>query len=307
LKSAYALLLGLLLGGSWLHAEERPLDTVFFADGNKRPATVVGRTEDTIKLRYPSPEPGRPEVTVTEPLARIEQIQFADEITAETRERLRASPEELARLWGLWAPFVDVPRSPAPEIGLLYAETLLESDTPEARGRALGTFSQIEERSWDEQARAGGKQGRLLALIELGKAEEAVIEARKLATESEDPKILIQAKLILAAGALQDLRQLLEENPRWHLDPRVRPERERLYHEAVDLFLFPYLFHGSESASSARGLWGAIEVYQLIERPELVRETAQDLGTLYPDTPQAADAALLLQAEPDPNNENSES
>lgn len=281
---------------------EELLDTIFFADGNKRPATVLRRTEDSIKLQYPALQEGRAAVTVTEPLGRITQIEFADQIDPEKRDELGRDLGMLAELWQRWAPFLDVPRSPAAEVGLLYAHALLRTGEPEDLGTALGTFAQIEKRSWDEQSQSRGKEGRLLALIQLGKADEAVEEAKQLAIDSEEPKILIQAKLILAAGALQDLRKLLEENPRWYLDPRVRPERERLYHEAVDLYLFPYLFHGSEAEPSARGLWGAIEVYQLAEQPELVQETARDLVTLYPETPHAKEANALLESSQDHDN-----
>jgi hypothetical protein len=80
----------------------------------------------------------------------------------------------------------------------------------------------------------------------------------------------------------------------------VRPERERLFHEALDLYLFPYLFHGTETAAAARGLWGGLQLCQSGGAPAEARELAMDLTILYPGTPQAAEARRFLETNPPP-------
>lgn len=142
------------------------------------------------------------------------------------------------------------------------------------------------------------KEGRLRALVATGRAGEAVREAEQIASMTEDPAVLIEAKYILAEAAGTSLKKLLEDNPRWEEDLNVIPERNRLYHEAVDLFLYPSLFEGSQAEAAARGLWGAVGIYQLTGEAANALECARDITILYPGTKYAAPAKELIASLP---------
>ena len=111
--------------------------------------------------------------------------------------------------------------------------------------------------------------------------------------------MLIEAKYILATAADASLRKLLTDNPRWAEDSHVIPERHRLYNEALDLYLYPSLFAGSESEAAARGLWGAASIYLLAGESQKALECARDIAALYPHTKTASQAADLIASLPE--------
>ena len=90
-------------------------------------------------------------------------------------------------------------------------------------------------------------------------------------------------------------------HPRWIEDDEVRPEREALFHRAVDRHLFAYLHYGSEEAVAARGLWGAREVFEFAGEGERARECARDVVELYPETEFADKARDYLKKKADEN------
>jgi hypothetical protein len=101
------------------------------------------------------------------------------------------------------------------------------------------------------------------------------------------------------SGDLEALRQLLADNPRWYEDPPVRAERSRLLNDAADMALYPFLFHGTERARAAQGLGLALELYQITGDEEAARGVATDLIEIYPETPEAQQAAAI-QTKPKP-------
>jgi len=121
-------------------------------------------------------------------------------------------------------------------------------------------------------------------MVATGNAAGAVGEAAELAKESEDPEILIEAKFILAEVVQAQLKKLVEDNPRWYEDALIRPEYHRLANEALDLYLYPYLFYGSETDAAARGLWGAITIYEFVGDRHNALESARDITALYKET-----------------------
>jgi hypothetical protein len=188
-----------------------------------------------------------------------------------------------------------IPRSIAGQVGLLYGRLLLERGLDGDAETALEVFGQVEQHAWQYDNQQAARRGRLQALIALGRAEDAVVEARKLVDEADDPELLIEANYVVASSMLGQLRELLEENPRWEEDDRVRPERHRLYREALNLFLFPSLYYGSWDHAAARGLWGAIELYLLCDEPLRAARRAYDLAALYPQGEFAERARKVLE------------
>jgi hypothetical protein len=175
----------------------------------------------------------------------------------------------------------------------------LRTGKPGDAATALAVFSEIEKLSWSDDDTTLARQGRLRAMVATGDAASAVTEALELAKVSEDPAVLVEAKFILAEAADKQLRKLIEDNPRWEEDVNVVPERARLLNEALDLYLFPYLFFGSETQAATRGLWGAIGVHDFLGDKVLAREAARDLVAIYPGTPQARLASDFLATLPE--------
>lgn len=284
-----------------LRPQEETLDTLFLMDESKRLGRIVGYDGKYFRLQIPPSQPGQPMITVTEPRSRVIQVEFAPDDSRE--ELLRsATPRDLQKVSALWKrfePYLDIPKSPSAEIGNVYGDLLLRSGDSARAAEALELFTRIEKESWDEDERMLARQGRLRAMVATGRAAEAIDEARDLARISEDPAVLIEAKYILAVAAADNLKRLLEDNPRWEEDVRIRPERHRLYNDAVDQYLYPYLFFGSETEQAARGLWGAIEIYQLVGEPQNGVEAARDLITIYPETRYAPLAREYLAGLPE--------
>lgn len=280
------------------------VDTLFMNDaaGTRRVGHVVGIDATTFKLEVPlSVGPSGATARVAVPRAQVSRIEFAPN---EARERLIASPTAASAValnieWLRWQAFLPVPKSPAGAIANAYATALLATNDPKNAATALDVFSRVERDGWSDADRETAKQGRLRAMIATGHAADAVNEAKELAKESDDPTVLIEAKFILAEAAFASLKKLVDDNPCWTEDVLVRPEHDRLYNEALDLYLHPYLFLGSETDAAARGLWGAVQVYRFGGDDAEAVESARDLTRLYAGTKYAKLATDYLAKLPE--------
>ncbi len=273
-----------------------PLDTLFMNDAGqtKRKARVVSADEKFFKIE--TPLGGGAVATVSVPRADVSRIEFAP------NERLHQLLENatledvggLEGLWTRWRPFIGVPKSPAGRIVNVYTDLLLRSDDPQKARKAREILDEVSTELWDEQEMLTARQNQLRAMVATGDAAAAIEEAKELADVSDNPAVLIEAKYILAVAAHETLLTLIKNNPRWEEDVNVRPERARLVNESVDLYLYPYLFYGSETDAAARGLWGAIEIYEFVGDSENALESARDIEALYPDTTYAPRAAEIV-------------
>lgn len=277
-------------------------DTMFMNDaaGSRRVGHIVGIDANSFKVEVVLAVGGA-KATVGVPRAQVSRVEFAPN---DSRARLIASPTAanaaaIGVEWRHWQPFLGIAKSPAGAIGNAYAAALLATADSKQAGEALALFQSIEQTAWSDSDKAVAKQGRLRALVATGHAAEAVAEAVALAKDSEDPAVLIEAKFILAEAAAAKLRKLVEDNPRWTEDPLVRPEHDRLYNEALDLYLHPYLFLGSETDAASRGLWGALQIYRFGGDDANAVESARDLTALYAGTRYAALAREYLDKLPD--------
>lgn len=274
-------------------------DTVEFTDGTSRTGRLVGADERVFRLSIPPPVPGQPAATVSINRADVERIIFGPDADLEALQNdATIGRTAFARvLWQGMEPFLSVPESPAAKAGLLYGEILLLSKDPNRHNEAFALFSRIEKEAWDESDRESATRGRLKAMLELGRVDEASREAETLALQAEDPGLLLDTKLLLAETRLAALQELLALNPRWQEDPPVRAKRDELLNEALDLALYPFLFYGTAHEPAAKGLWLAREAYLLAEQPEAAREVATDITAIYPQTRYAAPAREALQKE----------
>lgn len=262
------------------------VDVIFLNDaaGTQRAGRVTGFDGTHFKLEVPLAVGANAKATVSVSPAEVDRIEFAPDAALDL---LLGNPDvpatSLASEWRRWQPFLSIAKSPAGAVGNAFAAALLKD--PARAGEALEIFSRVEKEAWNEDDRIAAGRGRLRAMVATGNAAAAVDEAQRLAEESEDPSVLIEAKFILAEAAFSALRKLVEENPRWMEDVFVRPEYERLYNEALDLYLHPALFLGSEVDAASRGLWGAVNVYEFGGDSGNAIATAEDILMLYPGTP----------------------
>ena len=284
-------LIAALLMGSSLPAQ----DVLFLKNGERRAGEISQADGVRLRLQIPLPAaPGAREVfaSVWIPLADIRSIEFSR--NPELEELLRPARarrlEDLAAAWAdhtIWRP---LPKSSAGRIGMAYGTDLMQAGRLAEASLAWQIFHEIERNAWREEDRMEAKQGRLRAMVACGNAAEALGEARELAQMTDNPAVLIEAKFLLAEADHMALRQLVAENPRWEDDVYVIPEQARLSAQALDQYLFPSLFFGTGSFPAARGLWGALQVYEFHGNKRSALECARDLVAWYPATPFGAQA-----------------
>lgn len=272
-----------------LHAE----DVLFLNNGEKRSGQLIGMDEKSFRLRVSlPPAPGSPPgaaspfASTSIPRTSVEHIEFAPDPALQALLK-NPTASQLAGIEARWEKvnsWLAVPRSSAARVGNALGDLWIRSGDPVRAVQALELFRKIEKEAWNDSDKMTAKQGRLRAMVATGQVKEAVQEAIELAKASEDPAVLIEAKYILAAADDKALRKLLEDNPRWEEDIHVIPERHRLYNEVLDLYLYPTLFAGTDAEASARGLWGAADIYRLTGETQNALECARDIVALYSGT-----------------------
>lgn len=274
------------------------LDIVTLKDGRLVKGRLSYVADEKLKIRMMIAGPRGTGSSMRDvPMDRVDWIDF--EMTPLDEQILRApgevSKSELHLHWGERSVRLENPRSKAGEFGLAYAGRLLDGGVDAEVEDAIRVFGIIEKRDWHAGRRGAARVGRLRALMALGRADEAVVEAKILAEETEDPGLLIEARYVLALAEFEELKELEKENPRWEEDIEVRPAREALFHRTVDRHLFAYLYFGSEEEVAARGLWGAREVLEFGGDRERARACARDIVELYPESTYAVRARDYLR------------
>ncbi|MCB1090956.1 MAG: hypothetical protein KDL87_05470 [Verrucomicrobiae bacterium] len=238
----------------------------------------------------------------TVPTSTVDYIEFGP-LPGETElmaSPQSADPKALEKVWDETSKHLHRPRSNAGAIGLAYADRLLRLPESFQWDFALTVFDRIRERDWNPAHRDEARKGRLRALIQLGRLKEATAEAKQLATETDDPEMLIEARYAMARADFVTLKALEADNPKWEEDDTVRPERNRLYHSIIDQFLWPYLFHGTLEELAARGLAAAAEAHDFAGHPEEATACRHDLGELYPQSASAEALRAAKAEEPVP-------
>ena len=220
---------------------------------------------------------------------------------------LESAPREVVEKW--WNesfPHLHRPRSRTARYGMAFADRLLETERESDWKRGLGIFDRIIEQAWSQEDKNLAKQGRLRSLIRLGEWDQAKSEAEVLTQKTEDPKLLIEVRYLMAAADFDRLKKLEEENPKWEEDDEVYPLRNDLFHDAVDQFLWPFLFYGTREEAAVRGLLAAAEVYDFAGETERASASLNDAIHLYPATEgasKARDRLATLSTHEDSTNE----
>ncbi len=297
----FLFLLWISVGAVTLFAQTSDIpDILYRQNGAVVSGRIVEADERFVRMQV-SLGPDRQGV-ISIPLSDVDRATFAPN-PDQAAFLSAAGFQDLARLLNLWKErraLLRLEGSDAIPIGLALARALRNSPHAAQREEALALYQLLESEARLSEHLAAARQGRLQALIALDRAQEAVEEARELLATTEDPAVLIEAKFVLAEAARRQFESLVEENPRWEEDLAVRPERHRLYHEIIDLYLYPFLFHGSEQVATARSLGHLLTFLTATGDLPEARHIAQDLLTLYPGQSETEVARQFLEHHPQP-------
>lgn len=278
-------------------------DKVHMKDGTVREGRIVAVEETVYRLSLPGLAPGQTAGTTTIPREAVEKVVFAPDpaLDAIKANRTVGSTAAARVRWQTLLPLLAVPESRAAEAGNLYCEILLLSGDHLRHEEALEVCRQVEAGAWNPADREAARRGRMRSMIKLGRIDEIAAEVEQIASNTQDPELLLDSKLLVAQTRLAALGKLLEENPRWYEDPPVRAERLRLIHETADNALHPFLFHGTAREQAARGLGIAYDLFRRIGEDTEAGNVATDLARIYPESPEAARTAEAVQKKTDPS------
>ena len=272
-------------------------DVVHLHSGNAFEGKILATNDQWVEFNVIIDGPrGRGESRRRLPRKDVAFIDFAQskEALAIAEGRNSADAETLRKLWVKHERYLGEANSPAGDYGLLLAERWLANGRDQA-GAALQLLDKIIAKDWDETRRGQAQQRRLNALVLAGRSDEAKEVATRLLEETTDPLVTVEARQVLGYAAFHALKALVEAHPRWMEDDEIFPQRNTLFHEAIDHFLYGSLFQGALRGPAASGLWQVCQVYLHARMPAKAASTAEDLIKLYPESEESKLATQLLE------------
>lgn len=274
---------------STIRGQDAP-DVILLEDGQevRAAATSVsdGRLSIKVKSQYGS-------VVRQIPLDQISTVKFGDSETLLESLPTTMDVGALRTLWSARKPLLSVPGSPAGAVGLRLARVLLDA-TPPDPATADTVLTAVEADDWDSDRRSRAGSLRFEVILRSGDAESARTQAREALADEGSPRLRLAASRYLAQDSIASYRQLVEENPRWEIDPFTRPERDRLYFLTRELLLLPYLERGFSPAEAAGGLWELVQFLAEVGETDDAQQVAGDIIAVFPDTPEAELAHTFL-------------
>lgn len=273
-------------------------DVVTLVSGAGVSCRILETTASHLRIEY-LPPGGVGRLVRDVPWADVKSVDFAMDEEFRTLLEGKKPAASLARLharWGEVQPLLGRPHHPAGELGLALVRTCLAGGDPAQLSRALEVCELVAAADWNETRRSRALLAKAEVFLARKEAAPAVQElARLLENESLEPAVAAQAWLLLGQTHFASLKAVEEEHPRWQDDDMVLPERQRLFHEAVESFVRPSLFAGGLEAPAASGLWLAVAVLLHDRDVPAAADTARDLIQLYPASPQASEARQWLE------------
>jgi len=275
------------------------VDTLRLKDGKVIQGKIEMITHKVVSIRL-SVDLGRGKRGEAKRSILLKGVEFIEFGPAENEERLlkqgsHASRTSLKKLWDQKVGYLAQARSNAGEVGLLFAEVLLATDSSYHWNEAMDLYDLVESRSWNKEDHRKARIGRIRGLVVQENLDEATKLARREIERGEDEAEGIEARLLLGDIGFCRLKSLQKRHPKWEEDDAVRPKRNRIYHETLDHFMDAHLFHSTWNESAARGLMGAVEVYRLAGKHGRARECLEDVVQIYPITSLADRAARELK------------
>lgn len=278
--------------------ESRGQDVIVLKNGQYAACEIEALTDNIVTFTMHQQEGDRGGVIRrTIKTSEVDYVEFDFEPGEEEAFSNRAAldRETVEKWWTHYFAHLHRPRSRTAAWGIALGYALIEEDSELYGSRALQLFDRIAERAWSGIDVAAAKRGRLRAMMATGDLERASSEAKNLATQTEDPELLIEVKYLLAQADFERLKKLEEDNPRWYDDDDVRPLRNELYQGVIDQFMWPYLFHAAQEKAASRGLFQAGVVYEFGGDEERSINAYRDLVALYPKSEARSEGELRLQ------------
>lgn len=278
-------------------------DTLILKNGRRAECQVLDFTAEAVKISFRPAQAaaGAAAEFRAIPLDEVDYVELGalpGEAAARALAVKEGRSEPLLEFWAKRVSWLGRPRCDAGELGLIYAELLSRKPSPDRLERALKVYQQIEAGDWSAERRGRAQAGRLRVMLRQGRTEEVRPMAEALLAKSGDPRVLIDLRHLLAETAAASLARLEIEHPRWTEEDELLPEHARLKNEALDGYLFPHLFYGTEEDLAARGLWAAVQLSLAQKDSAQASDWALDLTKLYPSSPESLAAAALLRKQP---------
>ena len=274
-------------------------DFLTLRGGERRACSIAGANENQISGHLYTAA-GRTPVPFSIERNLVVSLEFGDDPARDAllSHATNSQAGELRDLWEHYAPLLAVKGAPSARIGIRLGLALLNSGGAATGAEALSVFARIATEAHSPLDRETAEQGKLRALRLLGRTDEALTAAKKFIETKKSGNLWAESSLIVAEFLASELRVLLEDNPRWDLDEAAAKERTRLSNSALDHYLLPALWPGVSQDLAIRGLWGAMQVYQLCNAPKNAADLARDMVSLYPGTAEAERATVILAATP---------
>jgi hypothetical protein len=289
-----------LIGHAALAQQPAPpaLDTLVLNTGAAVACRVLENDEKGVRIEYISPT-DRKTQTREVPWEDILHIQFAmdDAFRSLLKDPTAALLPQMLERWTAVESLLSRPKHPAGDLGLAIGRSaLLQADAAKKQA-ALAICGQLELNDWDSVRRDQARWLRVQLLDALSMGAEALAEARVVAGDpAVTPALAMQAHIYVANQEFTALKKLEEDNPLWLEDDLVRPDRDQIFHTALDHYLRPSLFHGALEETATRGLWGAVQLLDFDRDSIAAAERARDLIQLYPQAAAAKQATDYLAA-----------
>jgi hypothetical protein len=199
--------------------------------------------------------------------------------------------------WEARHPTIKLAGSTAGDFGLALARALRETKGY-AEARAIAKEIAYEDHDPARRRRALAETETLAFIEVMATAKPEEVEKRAWAitemAEESNADLMLLVTGFLMQKEFTTLKQVEADNPRWMEDDEVKPIRERHYHRALDLALYPSLFHPRRRGESADGLWQAAQIYLHTQDNARVVAVLEDLLALYADSQHTGKAKELL-------------
>ncbi len=277
-------------------------DVVLYQDGKREEGDVLGVRGTGIRVAQ-QVSAGRVELNV--PADRVKQVAFtlAPSLSDALANPSATNADDLARLWARHRPFIGVVDTGASTAALAYLNALALTEGSTSAQRILDLQPELEKLIAVDPSAAPEITGlTAIALIRLGRTEEALDLAQKLDTVGEDigganREALASARILAtftrATDAWQRLRQLDLDWPKWHLMPEKRRERLELTDSALDGYLTPAVLFPENEERAAEGLLQAAEIERYLGDDERALSYAREILDWYPTTPFQKEAQAI--------------
>ena len=258
---------------------------------------ILSSTDAAVKIQYQL-NPGQAPQTREVAWAEILQIDFTldDEFhqLLASANLQKDSIKMLAR-WQQDHRMVGKPKHPIGDLALAFSRLAVTHPDELLKRKALELCSEIQFNDWSHPRRDHARWLRIRLLDALKLADDAAMEAEFFSKDEQvEPLLVMNAHLYLAENKHKALQLLERENPLWEEDDLVRPDREALFHAALDHYLQPSLFHGTLEDPATRGLWGAVQLLAMDQDVPAAGDRARDIIMLYSTSKLAAEAKQFL-------------